>query len=158
LAEGFEALKTAYQVAATRYDNIYRSLWTIFSYMTVVSAAILSFGGQRFYGEPLTLLVSLPLLFWFWSTFLPLNRYGDQTLVNLIAIEDRISKNASVVVDHFSSFRASQSGGVRARHVIYVSMIVLHVVFAWSLYASVAKLSVGDRIVRELPLPGTAKS
>src|SRR5438094_9258380 len=92
----FEALKLAYQTAASRYDNIYRSVWTIFSYMTVVAAAILSFGGQRFYGEPLTLLASLPLIFWFWSTYFPLNRYGEQALDNLVEIEGRITKEAQV--------------------------------------------------------------
>src|SRR5689334_18941179 len=32
-----ELLKTGYQKAADRYDNIYRSIWTIFSYMSAVS-------------------------------------------------------------------------------------------------------------------------
>lgn len=146
-----EAYKLAYQIAANRYDNIYRSVWTIFSYMTVVAAAILSFGGQRFYGEPLTLFGSLPLIFWFWTTYLPLNRYGDQTLDNLAELEGRITRDIGVQVDHFQSFKAKRQGGVRARHAIYFFLIALHIAFLWSLCATGAKIWAGHRLVRDQP-------
>ena len=152
--DAFDAYKLVYQTAASRYDNIYRSVWTIFSYMTVVAAAILSFGGQRFYGEPLTLLGSLPLIFWFWTTFLPLNRYGDQTLKNLVQIEERINTHAGVTVDHFTSFQTNRTGGIRARHAIYFFFVVLHIAFAWSLCATAYKISAGDRLVKD-PAPVT---
>jgi hypothetical protein len=147
----FEVHKLAYQTAANRYDNIYRSVWTIFSYMTVVAAAILSFGGQRFYGEPLTLLGSLPLIFWFWTTYLPLNRYGDQTLENLVTIEGRITNDTGVTVDHFASFQTNRKGGIRARHAIYFFLIALHIMFVWSFCATGYKIVAGHRLVKDPP-------
>lgn len=149
--ELLEAHKLAYQTAASRYDNIYRSVWTIFSYMTVVAAAVLTFGGQRFYGEPLTVLVSLPLIFWFWTTFLPLNRYGDQTLENLVEIETRIKSDVGVTVDHFTSFKAKRVGGVRARHAIYFFMVVLHLAFFWSLGVCGYEILKGHRLTKDVP-------
>jgi hypothetical protein len=120
--------------------------------MTAVAAAILSFGGQRFYGEPLAVLASIPLIFWFWSTYVPLNRYGEQALDNLVTIEGRITTEAQATVDHFQSFRSNRPGAPRARHAIYVSMILLHLAFVWSLWATIGKLSAGDHLVRD-PAP-----
>jgi hypothetical protein len=36
-----------YEKAAERYENIYRSIWTIFSYLTAVAAGFLAFGSER---------------------------------------------------------------------------------------------------------------
>jgi hypothetical protein len=76
-----------YEHCAERYENIYKALWTNFSYMAIVSGAILTFGGERFEPEFSALLACLPLLFWWLSSFEPLNRYGDHAAERLDWIE-----------------------------------------------------------------------
>ena len=43
-----ELYKLEYEKAADRYDNVYRPLWTIFSYLTAVTAGILALGYEKF--------------------------------------------------------------------------------------------------------------
>jgi hypothetical protein len=44
-----------YQKAADRYENIYRSMWTIFSYLTAIAAGLLAFGSDTI--EPYALVL-----------------------------------------------------------------------------------------------------
>src|SRR5262245_23238273 len=148
-AQKLDAYKTAYQVASTRYDNIYRSAWTIFSYMTAVSAAVLSFGGSHFYGELLVLVSSMPLVFWYLTTYLPLNGYGDNTLENLRALEERISKEFDVAVDHFAEFDRSRNSRVfRARYPIHFFMSVILVVAFVALVLVICKVARGEKLLK----------
>jgi hypothetical protein len=136
-----------YAEAADRYDNIYRSIWTIFSYMSAVTAAFLAFGGQRITAEAIAAIAPLPLMFWFWSTYFPLDRYGNNTLNELKTLENDMAKEYGQGLRYFSRFAREDHGliphfwalwnekGVwragwdtvrRARFAIIASFLVLH--------------------------------
>jgi hypothetical protein len=90
-----------YQKAAERYDNIYRSIWTIFSYLTAVAAGFLAFGADRIEHHALICIASIPLLFWFWTTYLPLDRYGNEVINRLGEIECVLNRDFQVNLNHF---------------------------------------------------------
>ena len=135
-----EAFKLEYQLAATRYENIYKALWQIFSYLSAVTAAILTFGGDRFQPNLLWVLASLPLIFWYFSTFLPLDRYGNRCLDRLVGIEADINGLAGSSIKHYTNFKESRpprfiSNVRRARFSVSVFAIALILVFVWNTYA-----------------------
>lgn len=93
-----------YQKAAERYENIYRSIWTIFSYLTAVAAGILAFGSDRFEPHALICIAAIPLLFWFLTTYLPLDRYGNGTAKRLRDLESLLNERFQTELKHFSGF------------------------------------------------------
>ncbi len=146
----FELSKIEYEKAAERYQNIYQSMWTIFSYMSAVSAALLAFGAQRIEPRALAWVAPVPLIFWFWTTYLPLDRYGNRTLQRLREIEKQLNAaHPGANMQHFTSFardhhsilvslsrairkdpkkwRAVRKQLLRARFAIWVWFVVLHV-------------------------------
>jgi len=144
-----EAYKLEYQLAAARYENIYKALWQIFSYLSVVTGAILTFGGDRFQPNFLWVLAAFPLFFWYLSTYLPLNRYGDSCLARLADIEVRINALASSNLDHYRSFKNTPSKGFHARYAIHSLGVVLAVVLAWNACACGRALFAGTPLIRE---------
>jgi len=94
--------KVEYEKAAERYDNIYRSNWTIFSYLTAVTAGLLAFGSERIEPHLLICIAAIPLLFWFWTTYLPLDRYGNATLNRLCEIEELLNERFGTKLGHFT--------------------------------------------------------
>ena len=105
-----DLLKIEYEKAADRYDNIYQSIWTIFSYMSAVTVAFLAFGGERITPLAIASTAPVPLIFWFWSTYLPLDRYGNRTLSALKAIEDRAKSVYDAPLKHYSAFARERHG------------------------------------------------
>ena len=99
-----ELYKVEYDKGATRYENIYQAMWRIFSHVVVVSGAILSFGSDRLTPELLGFLVGLPLVFWFLSTYIPLDRYGNSTLERLRTIEATLNRLYGTQLDQFGQF------------------------------------------------------
>jgi hypothetical protein len=93
--------KVEYEKAAERYDNIYRSIWTIFSYMTAVAAGLLAFGSDKIEWRPLVCLAATPLLFWFWTTYMPLDRYGNQVVNRLRELECLLREDFGADLKHF---------------------------------------------------------
>jgi hypothetical protein len=96
-----ELYKLEYEKGAERYDNIYRSIWTIFSYLTAVAAGFLAFGADRIEPHALICIAAVPLLFWFWTTYLPLDRYGNEVINRLGEIECTLSTGFQVDLNHF---------------------------------------------------------
>jgi len=148
-AQKLEIYKTGYTIASTRYDNIYKSVWTIFSYMTAISAAILSFGASHFYGELLALVASLPLVFWYLTTYIPLDRYGNQTLDNLTELESTINDEFETRVDHFSVFKTKRAERkMRARYPIHCFMILILIVAGVAFVMVLGKAIRGDKLLK----------
>ena len=83
----FELLKMEYEKAAERYENLYRAVWQNFSYLSLLSAAILTFGSNQLQMGATVFLGGVPLLFWFWMQFLPLDAYGRDVRLRLRDIE-----------------------------------------------------------------------
>lgn len=93
-----------YQEAAERYENVYRSIWTIFSYLAAVAAGLLTFGSSRIEPHALVCIAAAPLLFWFWTTYLPLDRYGNQTVMRLSELEELLNERFQTKLNHFSRY------------------------------------------------------
>jgi hypothetical protein len=105
-----ELYKLEYDKCATRYENIYQAVWRIFSHLALVSGAILSFGGDRLVSPLFWFLVTFPLVFWFWSTYFPLDRYGNNTLTRLKAIEETLNAKYSTSLDQYGDFVRRREG------------------------------------------------
>ena len=82
--------KLEYERCAQRYNDLYNSAWTNFSYMVLVAGGIVTFGGERFVTSLTVFLACLPLLFWWAATFEPLNRYGDKVEDEIVRIEEAL--------------------------------------------------------------------
>jgi hypothetical protein len=93
-----------YQKAAERYENVYRSIWTIFSYLAAVAAGLLTFGSDRIEPHALVCIAASPLLFWFWTTYLPLDRYGNETVSRLKKLEELLNDRFHIHLNHFRGF------------------------------------------------------
>ncbi len=84
--------KSEYERCAIRYEDIYKSIWSQFNYFIVAAGAILAFGKDKLGPEILVMASVSPLIFWFWGTYEPLNRYGDQVALRASQIEQIISR------------------------------------------------------------------
>lgn len=99
-----ELYKLEYQRASIRYENIYKAVWQVFSYLSAVTAAFLAFGGDRFQENLFWFLTCLPLVFWFWGTFIPLDRYGNNCSQCLAAIERLLNRECHTEMRHYRGF------------------------------------------------------
>ncbi|MGK7950419.1 MAG: hypothetical protein AB4368_16945 [Xenococcaceae cyanobacterium] len=91
----FNLFKLEYEQAAERYENIYKAIWQIFSYMGILAAGILTFSYRSSSSLPIqvTAYIALtPLLFWFLAIYIPMNHYGYKTRNHLGEIECRFNK------------------------------------------------------------------
>lgn len=84
-----EKTKLEYSRAADRYNELYKAVWQNFSYMAVLSGALLTFGKDAV-GQA-ALVACVPLLVWYWATYEPLDRYGVQIEEYLVGLEGRAS-------------------------------------------------------------------
>jgi hypothetical protein len=87
-----EFWKTEYERAAERYENIYKALWQNFQYLALVSAAILTFGKDSLPPGIIMLLAGLPVLFWFFAQYIPMDRYGAAARERLAEIEEEFNE------------------------------------------------------------------
>jgi hypothetical protein len=122
--EAVEIYKMEYEKAAQRYNDLYDSAWTNFSYMALVAGGLLTFGGARFVTPLTALLACLPLLFWWIATFEPLNRYGDmvqkelgeiEKALNALCISKDFPKEAQKGLTHFQNFASREQDRSKTR-------------------------------------------
>lgn len=133
-----ELYKLEYEKAAERYQSIYASIWTNFSYMSVVAGALLSFGSTIVPNVYLVaFLASLPLIFWYVVSFIPMNNYGNDAIHRLDEIETKFYELFSVEMGHFGKFNSRRtvkdkaSPRVRPAMVVFgIAMIFFSIVFA----------------------------
>lgn len=148
-----EFYKLEYERAATRYENIYQAIWQNFSYMTVISGAILTFGGDHLQENLFVFLICLPLVFWYLATFVPLNRYGTWCLDRLVVIEGKINSRytgSQLSLGHYTEFKnKSSKSWWRVRYIVHPSFIVLLVVGGWNLCTVIAEWRKGTPMIRQ---------
>jgi hypothetical protein len=135
-----ELKKLEYTTAAQRYDNIYKAVWQNFSYMAVLSAAILTFGVKTLAFPVLIAVALIPLVFWFLAQFLPMDQYGESTRERLSVIEDQINhqffpNGGDPEFSHFTYFKNQRTGlQLKAfwsvKHIIYIAGFFV----IWGLY------------------------
>lgn len=130
--EWLELYKLEYDLAAKRYDNIYRAIWQNFSYMAALSAGIVAFGSRAYSTDVVAFIALIPLVFWFLATFLPMDRYGENTRDRLAKIEENISNIAMKYLPedeqlyHFRDFQAARRRSlIRTKYVVWAFGVLI---------------------------------
>lgn len=136
-----ELYKLEYERCSIRYEDIYRAIWTNFSYLTVVSGAILAFGSNQLDIMLASFIACFPLLFWYWATYRPMDKYANDTLKTLESLESTLNSKYPVKLQHYSNFLKTKesrgAGGlqpdksqvhIRARTAIQAFFFFLHVI------------------------------
>lgn len=106
----FEIFKLEYEQAAQRYENIYKAIWQIFSYMSALAAAIVAFGANNLPLLIVVFIAPLPLFFWLVAIYIPMDFYGNRARRRLAEIEEGINtkflQNAppKLKLKHFRDF------------------------------------------------------
>ena len=149
----FELYKLEYERAAIRYEDIYKAVWQIFSYMTAVSGALLAFGGDRFQENLFWFLASSPLVYWFLGTYIPLNTYGTNIGARLSAIEGQLNSDYGVSLNQYRNFEQRRTqGGHRHLRVQHVVLPVFGALTIFLIYQGVrigSALCAGTPLIRE---------
>jgi hypothetical protein len=130
--------KLEYERAAIRYNDIYQAIWQIFSYMSVISGAVLTFGGERFQKNALFSLVCLPLVFWYLAIFVPHDHYGENCFSRLKKIEEEVAGKYGVPMAHYRGFGDAKKISFwpprcPVKYVVHPVFFLLTLVFAWQL-------------------------
>lgn len=86
-----ELLKMEYETCVETYQDIYNSIWKIFSYFSAVTAALLLLGDVGFTINARIALAAIPLFFWWLGIYTPMNKYGDQKVDDLMNIEKELN-------------------------------------------------------------------
>lgn len=148
-----ELYKLEYERAAIRYEDIYKAVWQIFAYLSALSTALLAFGSDRFQPNFFVCLVCLPLLFWFWATFLPLNRYGDECGKRLGDIEGHVNSVYGTKLGHYRSFEGRRGTKwwrkARVRSAVVTFFFLLHLFFLWQASATAREWKANTPMLRK---------
>ena len=149
----FELYKLEYERAAIRYEDIYKAVWQIFSYMTAVSGALLAFGGDRFQENLFWSLASAPLVYWFIGTYIPLDAYGKNIGTRLSAIEEQLNTDYGVSLNQYRSFEQRTTKGgrkhLRVSHVVWPVFGVLTIFLIYQGVRTGSALCSGTPLIRE---------
>ena len=90
-----EFLRVAYTRCTIRFNEIYTSVWSIFSYLAAGIGVLIGFAKGTAPAWLLWLGALAVVWTWYWVLFLPLNRYGSRVSEEAARLEDLINK------DHF---------------------------------------------------------
>ncbi len=152
----YDLHKMEYELAAARYENIYRAIWQNFSYMAVIAGGILTFGAKQVDGPLLYMLALSPLLLWFFATWMPLNFYGEQARTRLADIEGILNSlyfredEKEFDLHHFRHYRR-RNAQWRAKEV--VGLLGFVITAGWLLSGVLA----GDHALGQYLNPGSKK-
>ncbi|HEX8735898.1 MAG TPA: hypothetical protein VF721_11270 [Pyrinomonadaceae bacterium] len=159
-----------YQKAAERYQSIYVSIWTNFSYMSVVAGALLTLGSNLYSNISLiAFLASLPLIFWYVVSYIPMNRYGNDVIKRLKEIEEIFKKEFGAELDHFKKFSDRNFPRVRpAMFVFGFLLISFSCYFGYQYFFNRSSLleqgdlivtkELANRLITDISLPPTEKA
>lgn len=89
----FELLKLEYEKCTARYENIYKAIWTQFSYLATIAGVV--FGFIKFQGGGLDYAACysiIPLAVWLVVTYIPLDYYGCLVAARIARIEQMLNK------------------------------------------------------------------
>lgn len=97
----FAVFELEYKQTAERFENIYKAIWQIFSYMAILAAGILTFGSRNstLRIEAIVFIGLTPLVFWFLAIYIPMNHYGKQTGKDLEKIEENFNNISKRFLD-----------------------------------------------------------
>ena len=102
--QAFNAYLIEYQVCAETYRHTYQTIWQACAVFSVISAAMITIAKPEIqsYVQKFSLL---PIIFWYFGIFTPMNKYGEQRATRLAEIEDLLSSDISdLEMKHFRDF------------------------------------------------------
>ena len=111
-----EAYLVEYQQCMSSYRHTYATIWQAGSIFAAISAAIIAFSSKSADGSIpwwIQLLTPLPILFWWWGIYLPMNRYGELRSTRLSRLEKLLSDGGAALdlkMDHFRRFDRERKG------------------------------------------------
>lgn len=102
--QAFNAYLTEYKECMESYRHTYATIWqagALFGAISGAMVAIVGSGSMQF-TPLLQVLVPLPILFWYWGIFRPMNGYGELRSDRLAEIEKILNQNISrLKMQHF---------------------------------------------------------
>jgi hypothetical protein len=116
--EAVTAYLTEYEQCMDSYRHTYATIWQAGSIFAAVSAAIIAFASKSSDGTIpwwIQLLAPVPVLFWWWGIYWPMNRYGEWRSTRLKRIEGLLSEGAApdLRMEHFRHFDLKRKGEVK---------------------------------------------
>lgn len=114
-----------YRIAAGRYENIYKAIWQNFSYMAALSAGILAFSSKALPLSTVVALSCIPLLFWFFATYLPMDHYARQARRRAAEIEEVLTNAILHKSETANPDTDSGSPAQRPRNVHWATIVIL---------------------------------
>lgn len=132
-----ELFKLEYVQAAQRYENIYKAIWQIFSYMAALTAAILAFASRNIPLLLVILIAPFPLVFWFVAIYLPMDNYGQQSRTTLSDIETNLNQEflyeGNYQFSHFCNFNKKRPR-FRVRYAVIAFALIGGLIWFLSLF------------------------
>lgn len=114
-SEAIKSYFTEYTQCMESYRHTYATIWQAGAIFAAISAGIITFAEKSNVDNsnsisPLILILApLPLLFWWWGIFIPMNRYGEYRRNRLVDIEI-ILRHPSIRGLHMKHFTGFTSG------------------------------------------------
>jgi hypothetical protein len=108
-----ELLQHAYTRCTTRYNEIYTSVWTIFSFLAAGAGILVGFSKDSDRPWLSVVAAAFVILAWYVVLFCPLNRYGNQVAAEAARLEDEINTRffaGTRAFQMFSNFAQRKSG------------------------------------------------
>jgi hypothetical protein len=84
-------LKAEYDACSRRYNDIYSSVWRIFSYLAVAGGAVFGLGTNDLHLGLRVLFAGIPIGFWYFVSYRPLDLYACHVAERAAAIESQIN-------------------------------------------------------------------
>jgi hypothetical protein len=129
-----ELYRMEYVQCVSCYQDLYNSIWRIFSYVSAVTAAVLVFGTKYLTISGTVLVSTIPLLIWFLFIYLPMDKYGRLRTKRLAEIEKKLGGD----LKHFTQVIESKQwkwpfwGAWRVLYGVCMLGIVLSIILTWS--------------------------
>lgn len=129
-----------YEQCLSAYQDLYNSVWRIFSYMSALAAALVVFAREFLTPSGTVLVATVPLVLWIFCIYLPMDRYGILRSKRLAEIEEKLSGKYEVELKPFR--RIEEARGEkhiwpwgkrwRVRYGVYLLAVVLLGIFVVS--------------------------
>lgn len=135
-----------YEQCVSTYQDLYNSIWRIFSYMSAVTAALVVFAREFLTPSGTVIVSTWPILLWCFCIYIPMDRYGALRSKRLAEIEKELNAKYGVRLEHFGNIeKAREPVGWRVwealkrwrvRYGVYLLASVLGVILICSIFAA----------------------
>ena len=111
-----KAYLVEYQQCMESYRHTYATIWQAGSVFAAASAALIAFSSKSTDGALpwwIQLLAPMPIIFWWWGIFWPMNRYGEWRSSRLKTLEGLLSEGGAASdlhMEHYRHFDRARKG------------------------------------------------